>query len=379
MNKVQKVYSLFWTLYFLQSMYFMYTWKIPGGVFGLFIILMSVMFKNELGLISYSKWQFCILFTGIICFCLNYNITDVVYAINILALPICIFFLIKTPIAYRIKLVLYIRNILFYLLIPSLPLFLLHLCGITIFNCGYIENNIYKGYNYLFYFYQPVYGIRFTSYFCEPGHLGMILSFVLYANNFNLKDKKNIYLLINLLFTLSLAAYLLCFLGLIIHRINNGRLKPSSLIITFLILLCIIVIGFNVPVVKELIFDRLIFDGDTGTIAGDNRINWNAKVFLEAITNNELMYGIGPEKMNSLGISGTGFFIHVITYGLISIFFIVLYYLLILFRQKLNLISIGFFILYSISFYQRSYALWASELLLYICFVTCSNKIKDGL
>lgn len=376
MNQTQKVYSFFWALYFLQSMLFMYTWSIPGGIFGIVIILMSILFRNKLYISPRCKWQYAILLIGIICFCFNYEINSWLYAINILALPVCIFFLLKTPESYRANLILYIRDIFYFLLLPSLPLFILHIVGITIFNIGNVEYDLYRGYNCIFYFYQPEYGIRYNSYFCEPGHLGMILSFLLFANRFDFRNRRNLYLLINLFFTLSLAAYVLCFMGFIIYRISSGKLKISSLIKSFVLLLAIIVIGMNIPVIQELIFERLVYNKDTGTIAGDNRINWNAKSFLENITTDEFLYGIGTKKMDMLEIAGTGFFIHVISHGFISILLIIFYYLAILFKQRLNLINVGLFFIYAISFYQRSYALWASELILFICVVTCSNNQK---
>ncbi len=374
MNQIQKAYSFIWTLYFLQSMLFIYTWNIPGGIFGIVIILMSIIFRNELYISSRCKWQYAILLIGVVCFCFNYEIDNWLYAINILALPVCVFFLLKTPESYRANLILYIRNIFYFLLLPSLPLFLLHIAGITIFNIGHVEHDLYRGYNCVFYFYQPEYGIRYNSYFCEPGHLGMILSFLLFANRFDFKDRKNLYLLINLFFTLSLAAYVLCFLGFIIYRINLGKLKISSLIKSFVLLLSIIIIGMSIPTIRELIFERLVYNSETGTIAGDNRINWEAKVFFTNITIDDFLYGIGTKKMNSLGIAGTGYFIHVISHGFISILFIIFYYLAILFRQRLNLLNVSLFTIYAISFYQRSYALWASELLLFICVVTSLNK-----
>lgn len=375
LNKIQKVYSFLWMLYFLQSMFFMYLWEIPGGIIGLVLIYISINYKKQLHL-KYVKWQKWVLLGGIISFCISYELSSFAYAVNIVVLPICIYYLIQTPNYYKTCLLRYIMDIFYYIMIPSLPFFLLHaLFNIVVFDLGNTTHEIYTGTNCLFYFYQPFYGIRYTSYFLEPGHLGMILSIMLYTQDFDIRNKKNLYLLINLLFTLSLAAYVLCFIGFIFKRISMGLLN-KRVVGFFLFLFVLYLIASSIPVIKNLIIDRLLFDSDTGTISGDNRINGKAAMFFYDISFRDFMFGIGRYNMDKIEVAGTGFIIHVIEHGFISVLCILFYYLIFFFRQKVNVLNVGLLLLYIFSFYQRSYALWASELVMFVCYVGYSNTIK---
>ena len=78
--------------------------------------------------------------------------------------------------------------------------------------------------------------------------------------------------------------------------------------------------------------------------------------------------------MNDLEIRGTGLYIHIIQYGIIGVLSILFYYMLILFKYKKTYLSIGLFFLYIFAFYQRSYALWACELILFVSYVSINEK-----
>lgn len=354
---------------------FIYTWLLPGGVIGLLLIFCSLFYKKQLGI---AKNRHCIIVSmiGFIAFWFNYEIHNILYAVNILVLPICISFLLRTPTLYKIKLMAYIRDVMFYLLLLSLPFFLLHLCGLPFIDLGSMNHECYEGNNYVFYFYQSFYGIRFNSLFCEPGHLGMILGFLLYCQQFNFRNKRNVFLFICLLFTFSLAAYVLVFVGYIVFLLNARKIK--KVVLGGCILLLIIVVAFNIPIVYELILKRLVVDSDTGMISGDNRVNWATLHLVQGLTFKDLVWGYGEQIMEKEGLAGTGFLIHVIKYGFIGVFLIFIYYISIFLWNKRNLLNYGLFFLYIISFYQRSYALWACELILFVLFMEISNKLKNG-
>lgn len=373
MNTIQNFYCALWILYFLQSMRFMYLWFLPGGIIGILITAMSIFNGREL-LIMRNGWHYAILIIGFIVFSLNYEFDTFANAINILILPLCVYYLLQTSQFFRILLLERIRDTFFILLVFSLPFFLIYVTTGLCFNLGTIQENIYIGINAIFFFYQPEYNIRFASYFCEPGHLGMILSFILFTQNYDFHNKKNLFLLINLLFTLSLAAYILLFTGYFFSKMNHISFKLNW-IFGFLIIIVILYIIFsNSPILNEMILNRLVFDSDQGTISGDNRINWNAAQYFANMNLEELFYGVGTTEMNDLEIRGTGLYIHIIQYGIIGVLSILFYYMLILFKYKKTYLSIGLFFLYIFAFYQRSYALWACELILFVSYVSINEK-----
>lgn len=373
--KNKNILIALWVLYFLQSMKFAYLWLVPGGIFGILILLISLI---SIHISNVSRWV-SLIFLGLLTFALSYDYNTIYEAINILVLPLDIAFLVIMPWKFKRDLIFATRNTFFYIFVFSLPFFLLYQIGLDVFNIGPFEYNLtYYGTHHLFFLYQPYYGVRYSSLFCEPGHIGMILSLLLYCLNYDLHNKKNLYLLINLLFTLSLAAYVLGFLGFILLKLKKSNLSIVKIISSVVALLFIIYLLSNIPVVNELIFSRLAIDSDSNTIAGDNRINYNAAMYFSTITFKEFFWGIGSKVMDENNIAGTGFYIHVMRYGLVSVILIFIYYLKLLRSNVLSFSTVSLFLLYIFSFYQRSYALWACELILFVSYISYSNFLYNG-
>ena len=166
------------------------------------------------------------------------------------------------------------------LLTISLGFHILLLLGIKLPSLGIIQYgnmDIYLYNNYIFTLYGS-YGVRFHSIFCEPGHVGMIISFLLYFLKYDMRNKYVVLLIINLLFTLSLAGYLLLLFGWLINYITDFSAKK---------MLLIIIVGFSLyysyvllvdilssdNIIYEYVLKRLVYDEDAGTIKGDNRVS----------------------------------------------------------------------------------------------------------
>ena len=92
------------------------------------------------------------------------------------------------------------------------------------------------------------YDIRFNSLFLEPGHTAMIAAFTLMANNFNLKDKYVLTILICSLFTFSLAGYVLFIIGYFLKRVFQVSFKKACKNIAGYVLL--LSVGYIGSVVK---------------------------------------------------------------------------------------------------------------------------------
>ena len=67
--------------------------------------------------------------------------------------------------------------------------------------------------------------IRFHAFFLEPGHLGVILAFFIFANQYDYRKESIIILSIILLFTMSLAGYILYLVGFILLYFNSSNKK----------------------------------------------------------------------------------------------------------------------------------------------------------
>lgn len=146
---------------------------------------------------------------------------------------------------------------------------------------------------------------RFAGMFLEPGHLGTMCVFLLYLNNFRLKNILNLGLLLGVLLSLSLAAYGLLVGSIILVLYQKGKTiwitLFASLFITIGILSTVINNGDN-PI-YEMIFKRLEVTDD-GDIKGNNRTSKVFDyVFDRYLKTDKIWIGYGRE---SLGRSEDG-------------------------------------------------------------------------
>ena len=251
--------------------------------------------------------------------------------------------------------------------------------------------DIYVYNNYIFTLYGS-YGVRFHSIFCEPGHVGMIISFLLYFLKYDMRNKYVILLIINLLFTLSLAGYLLLLFGWLINYITDFSAKK---------MLLIIIVGFSLyysyvllvdilssdNIIYEYVLKRLVYDEDAGTIKGDNRVS---QYLTDYIENNlslyEYLLGLSHDKFDKLIAMygcGSGYKMYLIEFGMLSIVFVFFFYFYMLYLFKENrYFMIGAFLLFVIAFIQRSYPFWISEMFIFMLgpsYILVNNQSKiDG-
>lgn len=215
---------------------------------------------------------------------------------------------------------------------------------------------------------------RFQSIFVEPGHLGMMCALILYANKYNLRDKRGIIILISALVTMSLATYILLLIGVFLFIYSKSNRKVLIGIVLFI---CAI-IGLIGTIVyynrnpdsyfSKTIISRLMPDKDKG-IKGNNRTTSEFKKYYAEQTSAisiESLFGYGAnaldEKLNnSDGNASASVFIF--QFGFIGLLLLLLFYLAMCIDNYSHVI-LGMLVLFSISFLQRPYATWFSQIAL---------------
>jgi hypothetical protein len=260
-------------------------------------------------------------------------------------------------------------SIVFYILIIF--------CGITFpyslikhTNEGYSE---FKNYGFLIVRDEFSIFYRFQSIFTEPGHVGMIASLILYVNKYKLKKISVFIILVGLLLSFSLAAYVLLALGYCIYQFAGGKRIYKKIIIVLSIAVLLGGTGLYLykeypdSIVTTLIVNRMQYDEEKG-IAGNNRIGagtgfdyYYNKYFLGT---SDMIWGAGPELFQekfSWGVNSYKSFFHI--YGFVGIILLFLFYFSMSIHSRL---SFGLFIVYCASFLQRTYALWEMELFLFV-------------
>lgn len=228
---------------------------------------------------------------------------------------------------------------------------------------------------------------RYTSLFLEPGHVGMIAAFTVFANGFDLKNKYNVIILIGAIFTLSLAAYLLLIIGYFITITKEIKIRAllKYLIPSVFALFVTFQIGKNYNngnnFLNEFIIERLTFDEEKG-IEGNNRFHGSTDALFEkSISSGQIITGMPIDefknRLNTKDISGAGFKIFMLEKGVIGTFCIFMFYFLIYKRSNNKRMTLGMLILYMFAFLQRSYPFWYVWLFLYL-FTTVAPNINNA-
>jgi hypothetical protein len=212
---------------------------------------------------------------------------------------------------------------------------------------------------------------RFSCIFLEPGYFSLILVVLLFLNRFRFKEKSNQVLLVALILSFSLAGWIIGIFAYISFSIRNSKNRflliflISAFLITFYLFFSSYNNGNNV--INKYIFERLEYDEEKGTITGYNRTaeefeKWFSTEFLKS---DNVLFGINLK--NIFGeTTNVGWKVYMVNYGLIGLFFYILF-LLIVYLYNKNYNGFLFFILY-ILFFMRGHHIifWAAYPILYI-------------
>lgn len=241
--------------------------------------------------------------------------------------------------------------------------------------------------NYYFFVIQEDWGLltRFQGMITEPGHVGMISSLLLYVNRYSLKKWQNFIMTISLIWSFSLAGYLLYIIGLSLFLISKSK-NPVKIFARFIFLIIILISTIKIistvypnSMVYELIISRLEFD-ETKGIKGNNRNTGLFEQTYNQFKNTQYYYQGMPTSLYAQKFSGTAnssyktFVMSNGILGLLSLIFFIIG-LVIAFPSRLG---IGFMILIIISFIQRPYFTWEIESITYICLIPLDFSLQHN-
>lgn len=282
-----------------------------------------------------------------------------------------------------------------YLMIPSLIVyglfFVVDLPSFGIQRANMNDWAIDCGYgvcqNYLFYMRSSFsgYEIRFNGPFVEPGHLGMMAAFLLLVNQFDFKRKGMWPILVAIIFTLSLAGYLLAFISFMMilfykKKIQLKHLLAYTSLFLFIYAFAVYYNGGD-NILYEKIFSRLEADGEKG-FAGNNRVFGMIDVYFAALWNNTqtMLWGYPQETMEWLADNnsrGTGYIMWMCLHGLVGTIAVSIIYLFYFLRSKTKLFAGICLVFIVLMFWQRSYPFWTSWIICYVYgIVSEENRLK---
>lgn len=173
--------------------------------------------------------------------------------------------------------------------------------------------------------YRPV--IRFYSIFDEPGVLGTLSAFILFANRYNFKNKLNIIILIGGIFTFSLAFIAISFIGYIMLNIGKGyKIIKYITILSIIALLVYIVLKDN-ETFQIAVLERLLNLDSSGIESRTS--DYMNLYFKDYILSKESIFGKGTSFLNVRRalFQGQGYKFFLIEYGITGLFLVLLMYL----------------------------------------------------
>lgn len=182
---------------------------------------------------------------------------------------------------------------------------------------------------------------RFHSIFLEPGFLGSLLSFLLFAIKYDFSKWYGKVLWVSLIISLSLAGYIITFIGYTLYLLSTG--KSLGKIIVFAIgaiIVYFVSINYNDGnnYINKMIIERLQYDEEKG-IAGNNRTGAGTEFYYnQAIENGDIWLGLGSERVKQINggssdsagyadnIRGAGYKVFFVTRGIISALCFLMFY-----------------------------------------------------
>ena len=204
---------------------------------------------------------------------------------------------------------------------------------------------------------------RFYSIFDEPGVLGTLAGFVLFANKYNFRNKLNIIIFIGGLFTFSLAFIGITILGVLLNNLKSKvAIIKGILALVFLLSISFFVLKNN-ETFQMAVVNRIINIDESGI---DSRTSDHLnRFFNDFILSSDLILGKGTSffKENVAFLSGQGYKLFIIEYGLIGFCLILLMYLTMAKKySKVGYLCLSVFFL---SFLQRPALFTAWQVVLF--------------
>ena len=232
-------------------------------------------------------------------------------------------------------------------------------------------------YNYLFYLKPVTVGatgmFRFNGPFIEPGDLGCIAAFCLYATKFDFKKYKFLWvILVALLCSFSLAGYLLTLFGYAANLVANDKLSITKWLVGLIAVISVIKFGeyynggnnyINNSILSRLQDDEMSITNSNGRLSQD-KMEFFYYMFNDP---NVLWFGYDRatvQQLNDDGV-GAGFYNQMLSIGLCGVILSILPFLYFAFSSSCKKYSVLFFVFVLLYAYQRFDLFWISILLIY--------------
>lgn len=221
----------------------------------------------------------------------------------------------------------------------SIPFYILYLLGFSLPHYHISPSGFnYSFENYRFFLIDDRFALelipRFHSVFLEPSHIGMACVVMLFSQIGKWNRWYNIVFFVTIIMTFSLAAYIF----LVFLFFAASWMKGKSIVLKLVLLISLCLIGVLVALsynkgdnlVNQLIVQRLVINED-GKLEGDNRVSSIfEREYDKMASTSEILVGRGSEQLKRFEGGIAGYRVYIYRDGLISVFFLVIFLLLVI-------------------------------------------------
>ena len=259
------------------------------------------------------------------------------------------------------------------ILTVSLFFFLARIVGIQL-PYEVIQKDDFYGQELNYYFFLldgDGFTFRFKGPFLEPGYLTLGVAPLLFANKYDFKNIYVVVLFISQVFSFSLAGYISLLFGFtMLTATQTSKFSYKLRQITLFLSLGVVLFFsaryyLGADVFDTLILDRLEWDADESTIAGNNRYSSYFENRYESfISSGSILWGEGWDKsLTEYGGGNSGYKVFLFCNGLLGLFLAILLYLNQYYRHRQRevlLFILFIFVLLSQNAYPTMWALLIS-------------------
>ena len=281
--------------------------------------------------------------------------------IGIFIIIIPVFILLKLRNYYKMAFIQRFNKVLAVLVAISLFFFILHLIGLPLpYRLYEWKSYVFNDYAFFIVVPDPFYALeRFQFILTEPGYFGCLMAFMIFLNKYDFKKWEVWIFLSALIFTYSLAGYLLFFFGFAPYIFHNSKSKFKYLFILVLLLGGFFYLNGSSEdnFVTQMFSYRLKYED--GRLAGYNRTseafeNWFKDSFVKS---GNWLFGANDEVEQLYSgtdeMVGVDLRTYIARYGVVPLFF---YFgsMLVFYRKNRSKLGLWYFLLFAM-FYYRGY------------------------
>lgn len=279
------------------------------------------------------------------------------------------------------KALIWTTKVLAYIILISLPLWLIHVFVHELSPYSSIDITDIKGAqtfmnNYIVFVENSIVPkTRFYSVFDEPGLLGTLAALVLFGNRYNLRKWENFIIFLGALFTYSTAFYILTAIGVVFIYIKS----PKKILLFSAFFLIITSAAFLYLQDNEAFQQNVVYRFTENGVDGqfETRSNFYInKAVDELFKSRDFMFGLGKKELQEKKLTeGYSYKNFLLQYGIAGIIVLLLIYVTLL-RGKYTRENLSLLLIFIASFLQRPGAWTSWQMLLFCCIASTLSLNK---